>query len=265
MQNLSRNEFNQIAEMQGQSRDELERIAKMRRSKNHKRMSKEELIIALLKSKRGLAELFNDNLDDSKISDIRRILNRLRDVLPKRIRKEIKKKLYEIENKENLSEQEKEEIDEYLIKLARYLNKKEKYRHHDRDDLDYYGIRDVESLFSNVYDYYKPLLVKTVFKKNEEGESGYRIGYKLYENRGDKDKISSAEQYLVKIKPYLRDLINERKTLESGEWKIQLNMHTCFISSEGTGETRNINILSDTEKIMWVYETEDIVNNLFKK
>ena len=87
MQNLSQNEFNQIAEMRGQSRDELERIAKMRRSKNHKRMSKEELIIALLKSKRGLAELFNDNLDDSKISDIRRILNRLRDVLPKRIRK----------------------------------------------------------------------------------------------------------------------------------------------------------------------------------
>ena len=40
-------------------------------------------------------------------------------------------------------------------------------------------------------------------------------------------------------------------------------MHTSFISSEGTGETRNINILSDNEKIMWAYETEDIVNNLF--
>ena len=62
MQNLSQNEFNQIAEMRGQSRDELERIAKMRRSKNHKGMSKEELIIALLKSKRSLAELFNNNL-----------------------------------------------------------------------------------------------------------------------------------------------------------------------------------------------------------
>ena len=54
-------------------------------------MSKEELIVTLVKSKRGIAELFNNNLDDSKISDIRRILNRLRDVLPKRIRKEIKK------------------------------------------------------------------------------------------------------------------------------------------------------------------------------
>ena len=140
------------------------------------------------------------------------------------------KKHYEIENRENPSEQEKKEIDEYLTKLVRYLNKKEEYRHHDRDDLDYYGITDIESLLSDVDvdDYYKPLLVKTAFKEDEEDESGYRIGYKLYESRGDKDKISSAEQYLVKIKPYLRDLINEHKTPESGEWKIQLNMHTCL-------------------------------------
>ena len=89
MQNLSHNNLNQIMNTYNQSRDELERVAKMRRNKNCKRMSKEELIISLLKSKRDLAELFNNNLDDSKISDIRRILNRLRDVLPKRIRKEI--------------------------------------------------------------------------------------------------------------------------------------------------------------------------------
>ena len=135
------------------------------------------------------------------------------------------KKHYEIENRENPSEQEKKEIDEYLTKLVRYLNKKEEYRHHDRDDLDYYGITDIESLLSDVDvdDYYKPLLVKTPFKEDEEDESGYRIGYKLYESRGDKDKISSAEQYLVKIKPYLRDLINEHKTPESVVWKTQLN------------------------------------------
>ena len=89
MRNLSQNELNQVSAMYDQSRDALERVAKMRRIKNRKRMSKEELIISLLKSKRDLAKLFNNNLDDSKISDIRRILNRLRDVLPKRIRKEI--------------------------------------------------------------------------------------------------------------------------------------------------------------------------------
>ena len=49
-------------------------------------MKKEDLIISLLKSKESIAELFNDNnnnLYDNEISDIRRILNRLRDILPK--------------------------------------------------------------------------------------------------------------------------------------------------------------------------------------
>ena len=51
----------------------------------------------------------------------------MRDILPKRYRKEIKEKLYEIENNEDLSEAEKEENDEYLRKLVRILNNKEKY------------------------------------------------------------------------------------------------------------------------------------------
>ena len=92
MQTFSQNELNQIAFLRGQSRDELERIAKTRRIKNYEEMSKEELIISLLKSKQSIAALCNNNnLDDDKISDIRRILNRLRDILPKRYRKEIQK------------------------------------------------------------------------------------------------------------------------------------------------------------------------------
>ena len=126
MQNLSQNELNQIAEMRNQSRDELEWIAKIRRIKNYEEISKEELIIYLLKSKQSISELFNNNLDDGKISDIRRIFNRLRDTLPKRYRKEIKKRLYEIENNEDLPEAKKEENDEYLWKLVRNLNNKEK-------------------------------------------------------------------------------------------------------------------------------------------
>ena len=219
MQNLSQNELNQITKMHNQSQDDLEQIAKMRRSRSYGKMSKEKLIIALLKSKRSIAELFNNNLDDDKISGIKRIFNRLREILPKIIRKEIKKNIYEIENKENLWEQEKEDIDEYLNKLVRYLNKKEEYCHHDHDDLDYYEIRDIESLFSDVDggDYYKPILVKNSFKEDKEDESGYRIGYKLYERRGDKDKIFIVEEFLEWIEPYLRDLINDHKTTESGE------------------------------------------------
>ena len=83
-------------------------------------MTKEELIISLIKSKQTIAELFNDN----EISDIRRILSRLRDILPKKDRKEIKDKLYEIEHQRNISEAEKEKNDEYLRKLVRILNDK---------------------------------------------------------------------------------------------------------------------------------------------
>ena len=53
MQNLSQNELNQIAEMRGQSRGELKRIAKITKIKNYQEMSKEELVISLLKSKQN--------------------------------------------------------------------------------------------------------------------------------------------------------------------------------------------------------------------
>ena len=198
MQNLSQNEFNQIAEMHSQSRDELERIGKIRRIKNYEEMAKEEFIISLLKSKQNIDELFdnnnnNNNLYGNKISDIRRILSRLRDILPKKDRKEIKDKLYEIEHQRNISEAEKEENDEYLRKLVRILNNKEKNSSKNRDDLNYNGIRDIEILLGEISeeDYYKPIFVKSSFNDN----------YKYYESRGDKEKILSVKQYLNKIKP----------------------------------------------------------------
>ena len=50
------------------------------------------------------------------------------------------------------------------------------------------------------------------------------------------------EQYLDMIKPYLSDLINENKAIEtnSNKWKIQINMHIDFVSSNDTGEIRMI-------------------------
>ena len=85
MQNYSQNEFNQIVLMRGVSRDELAEIAKIRRIKNYDDMKSVDLIISLLKSKESMAGFFNDN-NNNEISDIRRILNRLRDILPKKDR-----------------------------------------------------------------------------------------------------------------------------------------------------------------------------------
>ena len=109
----------------------------------------------------------NDDTYDAKIrnkiGDIRVVPSRLGDIVTKGDWVKIKKKLYEIENKKSLLDGEKEKIYHNLVELANKLNKKEKYRYHDRDDLDYHGIRDIENLFDtdNNDDYYKPILVKS--------------------------------------------------------------------------------------------------------
>ena len=201
-------------------------------------MSKEELILSLLKSKQSIAELFNNNLCGNKTSDIRRILNRLRAI---KYRKEIKENLYEIEHNENLSEAEKEENDEYLRKLVRILNDKEKHSPYDPDGLDYYGKRDIENLFhvASEEDCYKPILIKSSFKGN----------YKYYESRGDKEKRLPVRQYINKITPHLYDLINNHR-IATRVWKIRISMRINFISFEPTGETRTIYVWSDNVSIM---------------
>ena len=59
-----------------------------------------------------------------KISDIRMMLSRLGNILTKNDRKKIKKELYEIEKKENLSDKEKEKSYDDLVELVNKLNKK---------------------------------------------------------------------------------------------------------------------------------------------
>ena len=163
----------------------------MRRIKNIEKLTKEDLVITLLKSESSALELNfmkhfnNNNADDNdtyddkirgKINDIRMIFSRLGNIVDINDRKKIKKELYEIEKKKSLSNRKKETIYDHLVKLVNTLNKNEEYKLNDRDDLDYYGIRDIENLFTNDDDddnYYKPILVKTSFKNN----------YKYYETR----------------------------------------------------------------------------------
>ena len=261
MQNLSQNEFNQIAEMCGQSRVDLEQIAKIRRIKNFGKMTNEELIISNLKSKQIVAEFFNNNnnnnndLYDNKISDIRRILSRLRDILPKKDREEIKGKLYKIEHERNLSEEEKAKSDEYLRKLVRILNNEEKHGLNDCDDFDYFGIRDIENLSDKVNEegYYKPTLIKSSFNGN----------YKYYESRGDTEIELSVKQYLSMIMLYLYHLINDHR-IARRVWKIQIYMRVNFVSSKDTRETRTIYTWSNNVSIMWGGGANDIIKELFE-
>ena len=52
------------------------------------------------------------------------ILGRLGDIVTKNDREKIKTDFYEIENKNNLSDEEKEQIDDNLLELVNKLNKK---------------------------------------------------------------------------------------------------------------------------------------------
>ena len=209
IQNISKNELSMAEKLQNKSIDELRGITRLRRIKNYDNLTKEDLIISLLKSESNPAEnnhmkYFNnstssDTYDDkikSKINDIRIILCRLGNIVTKNDRKKIKKELYELEKKQNLSDNEKEKIYDHLIELVNTFDKKEEFKHSDHDDLDYFGIRELGNLFTNDdnddNNYYKPVLVKSSFKNN----------YKYYESRGDKDKNLSVKQYLYMIMPY---------------------------------------------------------------
>ena len=177
------NEVHNEEKLKRKAIDELKEIAKLRRIKNWGKLKKEASITSILKSESINAEHnymkhFNNNNNNNgdddtydskirdKISDIRMILSRLRNTVNNNDGKKIEKELYEIENKKNLSDKEKEKIYGDLVKLVRTIDKKEKYKYHDREDLDYHGLRDIENLFDNVNDnvYYKPILVKSSFK-----------------------------------------------------------------------------------------------------
>ena len=161
-----------------------------------------------------------------------------------------------MENKKNFSDQEKEKIYKNLVELVNRLIKKYIYRYHDHDDFDYHGIRDIENVFDNIddADYYKPILVESSFDEH----------YKYYESRGDKEKKRSTEQHLDLIKPYLSDLINEKKAIKtsSNVWKSQTNMHINFVSSNDAGEIRTVFVWSDKEEIRLGNEIDDIVKIL---
>ena len=167
-QNISKNELCKAEKLLDKSIDELKEIVRLRRIRNYDNLTKEDLIFSLLKSESNPAErnytrYFNNSTNDeikSKINDIKLVLSRLGNIVTKNDRQKIKKDLYKTEQKRNLSDNKKKKIYYDLIKLANTLNKKEEQKHSDLDDLDYFGIRDIENLFINNGDnYYKPVLV----------------------------------------------------------------------------------------------------------
>ena len=111
-------------------------------------------------------------------------------------------------------------------------------------------LRDIKNLFEHEEgeeNYYKPVRVSTFWSNI----------YIEYESNGDRNKIPSVEEYLNKIKPYLKDIINNLK--KSGTWKIQLKIDNNFISSIDNNEERVMHSKSDKTEIMINDEADEVV------
>ena len=109
-----------------------------------------------------------DSCDDKirgKLRDIRMMLSRLGNTVTNNDRRKIKRNFIKQIKRKTFQIRRKIKFMMILLNLQKILIKKEEYKYHDRDDLDYYGIRDIENLFDidndNANDYYKPILVKS--------------------------------------------------------------------------------------------------------
>ena len=237
----------------------LEQMAIARYIKNYKDMSKEELLIALLKSSQSYTELLKTDDSNIEIGESKKLFNNLRNNFSREEIKKLREKFYkkervynylkEIEQKHGLTMKEKrilKNIEKYFKKLKEDLNKIKIYQ--------YNITHDIRNLFNEISkeNYYEPIETKSAFDGN----------YIEYETRGDNNDNLSLQDYLNIIRRYLRDLIDKHKA--HSEWKIQLVMKINFISSLGTDEFCEMYTKSDNIEIMNGAETSDAINELFK-
>ena len=235
-------------------------------------MSKERLLSALDESESAGSV---NNFDNARIKKIREDFNKLRDRLLKPKTEEIKRHLYEIENKKNLSKSKIKRIEENLLDLEKSFFKFKKFYYYN--DIEYKRIRDVKNLFnevalsgiafnqSNDEDYYKPIKTNSAF-------NGSNIEY---QSKGGKDKNLSIKEYLYMIITHLRDVINDHKAHgkvkvhssndyeTEGEWKIQSSMEINFVSSKDSDEIRIMHTNSDDIEILMGSEKMILLKNFF--
>ena len=122
-------------------------------------------------------------------------------------------------------------------------------------EIKYIILWDIKNLFEHEEDeeenYYKPVRAKNIWRSN----------YIEYKSNGDINKRLSVEEYLNKVRPYLKDLINNVK--KSDTWKIQLTIANNVISSLGNDEGGVTDSKSNNIKIMISDEADEVIKELF--
>ena len=111
-------------------------------------------------------------------------------------------------------------------------------------------LTDIKNLFEHEKEeknYYKPVRV-SIFWSNNCIE---------YKGNGDKNKTLSVEEFLSKISPYLKNIINNLKTF--GTWKIQLVIANNFSSTLDNNEEHVMHSQRDKIEVMIKDEADEVI------
>ena len=144
----------------------------------------------------------------------------------------------------------KKELNHTSIKDIRNLFRREKETKEVKDR----PLRDIKNLFEHEKkeeNCYKPARVNNFWSNN----------YIEYENNDNRNKTLSVEEYLNKIRPYLKDIINNLK--KSDTWKIQLTIAYNFISSTDNDEECVMHSKSNNIEIMINDKADEVIKELF--
>ena len=98
----------------------------------------------------------------NKINEIRMELVNISSYLKKEYLNQIRKRLYEIEKKTKINRTEKTKLLNELSEISTDLKFKRKNIASDYRDNNYANIEDIEYMFGDLDDYYKPILVQRI-------------------------------------------------------------------------------------------------------
>ena len=134
------------------------------------------------------------------------------------------------------------------LKYQLILNFKKKNMISDYRDNNYANLQDIEYMFGDLDDYYKPILVQGLFNDN----------YQRYYCRGDQTRQMSINTYMDKLIPLFKILIDEKKATEQ---KTQLDIRINYVHIT---DNKRITHFAKSENIKCLPSSnaDDILNEL---
>ena len=112
-------------------------------------------------------------------------------------------------------------------------------------------------MFVLIFQEYNRILI--FLKKIFQRKTFWSDNYIEYESSSGRIKALSVGEYLYKIRPYLKDIINNLK--KSDTWKMQLTIANKFVFSLDNDKEHVMHLKSDTKEIIINDETDEVIKD----